>query len=76
MANSIRKGKLTITFHKEKLETLSYCLHEKGIELEQLVSQYIDALYEKHVPKIMKGFVNSSSEVKKTEGKQSDSPYE
>lgn len=67
MANKSQKGKLTVEFHADKLDALNYCLKEKGLDLEQAVTEYIGSLYEKNVPKIMKGFFESedASEVKK-----------
>ena len=67
MASKTQKGRLTIEFHAEKLDALSYCMKEKGVDLEQAVTEYVGSLYEKNVPKIMKGFFESgdSPEVKK-----------
>ena len=67
MATKTQKGRLTIEFHAEKLDALSYCMQEKGMDLEQAVTEYVGGLYEKNVPKIMKGFFESgdNSDVKK-----------
>lgn len=67
MASKTQKGRLTIEFHAEKLDALSYCMKEKGVDLERAVTEYVGSLYEKNVPKIMKGFFESGndSEMKK-----------
>ena len=57
MANRQQKGKLIVNCHAEKLKALEYCMKEKGADLEQTIADFIDGLYEKHVPKIMKGFI-------------------
>ena len=62
MANKPQKGKLTIEFHAEKLEALDYCMREKGMDLSQAVTDFVSGLYEKSVPKIMRGFLEPAKE--------------
>ena len=56
-----QKSRLTVSFHAEKLKMLDYCMKEKGADLEQTLVDFIGGLYEKHVPKIMKGFIEIKS---------------
>jgi hypothetical protein len=69
MAIKTAKGKLTIEFPETKLHALEFCMREKGADLEDTVAQFISSLYEKNVPKIMKGFLeNSDKSIENQEG--------
>lgn len=62
MASRPMKGKFIIDFPEEKLSALEFCMKEKGGDLEEATAEFLQSLYEKHVPKIMKSYFEQSGD--------------
>lgn len=61
MASKPKTEKIAVDFPEEKLSVLTYCMQEKGLDLQQQLGDFLLSLYQKHVPKIMKGYVEAVS---------------
>ena len=51
------KGKFNFSFPEEKMQALEFCWKEKGKDLDELLSEFLDSLYRKNVPVIMRKFL-------------------
>ncbi|WP_099205401.1 DUF6103 family protein [Scatolibacter rhodanostii] len=64
-------GKLNLSFPDEKMKVLEFCLTEKGKDLDELLTEFLDGLYRKNVPVIMRKYIEPD---KKKEDKENENP--
>ena len=63
------KTKIEIDTEPIKLDALKVYLGKKNTTIEVELSRYLDALYSKNVPAIVREYIRSSLENKKNEGR-------
>ncbi|MDR2163277.1 MAG: DUF6103 family protein [Clostridiales Family XIII bacterium] len=54
----MKKTNITITFEDEKLKAARMFLSQKGLDLEAELNEHALSLYEKHVPKGVREFID------------------
>ena len=59
----MKKTSLKIDYEEEKLKAIDVSLREKGRELNSEVINFLDGLYKKNVPALLKKFVENDTKV-------------
>ena len=59
----MKKTSLKIDYEEEKLKAIDVSLREKGRELNGEVINFLDGLYKKNVPALLKKFVENDTKV-------------
>lgn len=59
----MKKTSLKIDYEEEKLKAIDVSLKEKGRELNSEVINFLDGLYKKNVPALLKKFVENDTKV-------------
>ena len=59
----MKKTSLRIDYEEEKLKAIDVSLKEKGRELNSEVINFLDGLYKKNVPALLKKFVENDTKV-------------
>lgn len=59
----MKKTSLKIDYEEEKLKAIDVSLREKGRELNIEVINFLDGLYKKNVPALLKKFVENDTKV-------------
>lgn len=59
----MKKASLKIDYEEEKLKAIDVSLREKGRELNSEVINFLDGLYKKNVPALLKKFVENDTKV-------------
>ena len=75
----MKNEKITIEFDDEKLDALQVYLNEKEISLESELVDTVQKLYEKHVPVMVRSFIErdrGKQVLTKKKSKKEDNPYE
>lgn len=54
----MRKATLNISFDEEKYSTMKLYLDQKGVSIENELVRYLEALYTKTVPSIVRDFLD------------------
>ena len=57
----MKKVNIKIEYEEEKLKALDVSLKEKGKELNSELTSFLDSLYQRNVPKLLKKFVENNS---------------
>lgn len=57
----MKKVSIKIEYEEEKLKALDVSLKEKDRELNNELTSFLDGLYQKNVPKLLKKFVENNS---------------
>ena len=63
-----KKSKLNFSFPEEKMQALEFCLKEKGKDLDELLNEFLDSLYRKNVPIIMRKFLDPDKKEEENSG--------
>lgn len=75
----MKNEKITIEFDDEKLDALQVYLNEKEISLDAELVDTVQKLYEKHVPVMVRSFIErdrGKQVLTKKKSKKEDIPYE
>ena len=59
----MKKTSLKIDYEEEKLKAIDVSLRENGRELNSEVINFLDGLYKKNVPALLKKFVENDTKV-------------
>ena len=57
----MRKATLNISFDEEKYSTMKLYLDQKGISIEEELVRYLESLYTKTVPSVVREFLDTAS---------------
>ncbi|MCR3758914.1 hypothetical protein KYB31_07910 [Clostridium felsineum] len=63
MAVHNKKVALKINYNEEKLKALRVVLEQKNKNLDKEIENYIEGLYQKNVPKILKVFIENNKDL-------------
>lgn len=70
------KGKMNLSFPEEKMQALEFCLKEKGKNLDELLAEFLDGLYRKNVPVIMRKYLEPDKKEDQNESRESEASSE
>lgn len=56
-----KKSSLKLSYDEEKYKAIKMALGEKNKDLDAEIVRFLDGLYEKNVPKILKKYIENSS---------------
>ncbi|HEY8890174.1 MAG TPA: DUF6103 family protein [Clostridium sp.] len=66
----MKKFQFKLEYNEEKVKAIRVSLKDKGKELDEEIIKYLDGLYNKNVPKVLKKYIEEDFETKdETEGK-------
>ncbi len=63
MGNNIKKIQLKLNYDEEKLKAIKISLSEKGKDLDEEMLKFLDGLYQKNVPQVLKNYVENGDKV-------------
>jgi len=68
--DNMKKFQFKLEYNEEKVKAIRVSLKDKGKELDEEIVKYLDGLYNKNVPKVLKKYIEEDFETKdETEGK-------
>jgi len=68
--DNMKKFQFKLEYNEEKVKAIRVSLKDKGKELDEEIIKYLDGLYNKNVPKVLKKYIEEDFETKdETEGK-------
>jgi len=66
----MKKFQFTVEYNEEKIKAIKVSLKDKGKELDEEIIKYLDVLYNKNVPKLLKKYIEADfKEEDKSENK-------
>ncbi len=58
----MKKVSVTVQYDEEKLSTIKICMEKKGLNINDEIIKFIDALYTKQVPAQVRDFFDMKAE--------------
>ena len=71
--DKMKKFQFTVEYNEEKIKAIKVSLKDKGKELDEEIIKYLDVLYNKNVPKLLKKYIEQDfKEEDKTEDQKKE----
>jgi hypothetical protein len=72
----MKKTSLKLSYDEEKLKAISVALKSKNKNLNDELIKFLDGLYNKNVPKLLKQFIEESESIETTKETAAETPTE